>query len=45
MTENTNLSLQLLLLNDLLHNKIIDKNIYDEAVQKLRNIKKKKQAA
>ena len=39
MTENTNLSLQLL------HNKIIDKNIYDEAVQKLKNIKKKKQAA
>jgi hypothetical protein len=35
MKENTNISLQLLLLNDLLHTNIIDKDLYDRAAQKI----------
>lgn len=35
MKENTNISLQLLLLNDLLHTNIIDKDLYDRATQKI----------
>lgn len=33
--ENTSISLELLLLNDLLHTKAIDKNIYDQALRKI----------
>lgn len=35
MKENTNVSLQLLLLNDLFHSNVIDQSIYDKAVQKI----------
>lgn len=36
----TMISLELLFLNDLLRTKVIDKDIYDKAVQKIANIKK-----
>ena len=35
MKEKTNISLELLLLNDLLRTNVIDKEIYDRAVQKI----------
>ena len=35
MKEDTNVSLHLLLLNDLLHSNVIDQAIYDKAVQKI----------
>ena len=35
MKEKTNISLELLLLNDLLRTKVIDKEIYDKAVAKI----------
>lgn len=35
MKENTQISLQLLLLNDLLHTNAIDKELYDQAAQKI----------
>lgn len=35
MNTNTNFSLQLLLLNDLLQAKVIDQTTYDQAVQKI----------
>lgn len=35
MTEKTNISLELLLLNDLLRTNVIDKEIYDKATQKI----------
>lgn len=35
MKENTNRSLQLLLLNDLLRTNVIDKGLYDSATQKI----------
>ena len=35
MTENANILLQLLLLNDLLRAKVIDKDIYDRALTKI----------
>lgn len=37
--KKTNISLELLLLNDLLRNKVIDKEIYDKAVAKINAIK------
>lgn len=46
MTEQkTTISLELLLLNDLLHTNAIDKDIYDKAAQKIVSIEKDKQAA
>ena len=41
----TNISLELLLLNDLLRANAIDKDIYDKATQKIVSAKKEKQAA
>ena len=41
----TNISLELLLLNDLLRTKVIDKSVYDMAVQKITTTQKEKQAA
>lgn len=35
MKENVNISLQLLLLNDLLRTSVIDKDLYDRAAQKI----------
>jgi hypothetical protein len=35
MKENTNISLQLLLLNDLLRTNVVDKDLYDRAAQKI----------
>lgn len=35
MEESTNISLEILLLNDLLHSEIIDREIYNKAVQKI----------
>lgn len=35
MKEKTNISLEILLLNDLLRTKVIDKEIYDNAVAKI----------
>ena len=43
--KKTNISLELLLLNDLLRTKAIDKEIYDKAAQKIVSAKKDKQAA
>ena len=40
-----NISLELLLLNDLLRAKAIDKEIYDKAAQKIVSAKKENQAA
>ncbi len=45
MRENANISLQILMLNDLLRTNVIDKDIYDKAVQKIEAIKKQPQAA
>ena len=42
MTEKTNIQLEVLLLNDLLIKKVIDKDIYDEAVKKLQRSKQKR---
>lgn len=38
MKEKANISLELLLLNDLLRTKVIDKDIYDKAVAKINTI-------
>lgn len=35
MEKNTNISLQILILNDLYHTHTIDRSIYDKAIQKL----------
>lgn len=43
--KKTNLSLELLLLNDLLRTNVIDKSIYDKAAQKIMTADKEKQAA
>lgn len=43
--KNTNASLQLLMLNDLLRTNVIDKDIYDRAVAKINSIKTEAQAA
>ena len=43
--QKTNISLELLLLNDLLHANAIDKAIYDKAAQKIISTEKDKQAA
>lgn len=40
-----NVSLQLLMLNDLLRTNVIDKDIYDRAVAKINSIKTEAQAA
>lgn len=45
MKENTNISLQILMLNDLLYTNVIDKDIYDKAVQKIEAINNQHQAA
>ena len=45
MKENTSVSLQLLMLNDLLRANVIDKDIYDRAVAKINAIKTEAQAA
>lgn len=37
--KNTNISLELLLLNDLLRTNVIDKSIYDKAAQKLTTLR------
>ena len=36
MNENTTISLELLLLNDLFNTKVIDRTIYEKAAKKLR---------
>lgn len=41
--EKTTISLELLLLNDLLRTKAIDKDIYDKAAQKIISIKRSAQ--
>ena len=38
MNTKTNVSLELLLLNDLLRAKVIDKDLYDRAAQKINTI-------
>ncbi len=43
--KKTTISLELLLLNDLLRTNVIDKEIFDKAVQKIVSAKKEKQAA
>ena len=43
--KKTKIYLELLLLNDLLRTKVIDKEIYDKAAQKIVSAKKEKQAA
>ena len=43
--KKTKISLELLLLNDLLRTKAIDKEIYDKATQKIVSAKKEKPAA
>ncbi len=43
--ENTTISLELLLLNDLLRTGAVDKEIYDQAAQKIVTSQKDKQAA
>lgn len=45
MRENANVSLQILMLNDLFRTNVIDKDIYDKAVQKIESIKNQPQAA
>lgn len=45
MRENTNISLQILILNDLFRTNVIDKDIYDKAVQKIESVKNQPQAA
>lgn len=45
MRDNANISLQILMLNDLLRTNVIDKDIYDKAVQKIEAIKNQPQAA
>ena len=43
--KKTKISLELLLLNDLLRTKAIDKDIYDKAAKKIVSAEKEKQAA
>ena len=43
--KKTNISLELLLLKDLLRTKAIDKDIYDKAARKIVSAEKEKQAA
>ena len=43
--KKANISLQILILNDLLRTNVINKEIYDKAVQKIESIKKPPQAA
>lgn len=43
--DNTTISLELLLLNDLLRTGVVDKEIYDQAAQKIVTSQKDKQAA
>ncbi len=43
--KKTTIPLEILLLNDLLRTKAIDKEIYDKAVQKILSAKKEKQTA
>ena len=43
--KKTNISLELLLLNDLFRANVIDKSIYDKAAQKIMTTDKEKQAA
>ena len=38
MKENTSISLELLLLNDLLNTNVIDKDLYDKAAQKIKTL-------
>lgn len=45
MNNTTNLSLQLLLLNDLFQTKAIDEEIYNKAKEKIVTIKKETKAA
>lgn len=45
MNRNTNISIQLLMLNDLLHSNTINKEIYDRAVQKIETLTKSDVAA
>lgn len=45
MKEKATISLEILLLNDLLRTNAIDKEIYDKAAQKIVSTKKEKQAA
>ena len=45
MRDNTIISLQVLLLNDLLRINVIDKEVYDMALRKIETLKKEKQAA
>lgn len=45
MNRNTNISIQLLMLNDLLRSNTIDKEIYDKAVQKIETLTKSNVAA
>lgn len=40
MNSTTNVSLEILFLNDLLNKKVIDKDIYDKAVKKITGINK-----
>lgn len=42
---STNISLELLLLNDLFRTNVIDKEIYDKAAQKIEAIKNENRAA
>ena len=42
---NTNISLEILILNDLFRTKVIDKDIYDKATQKIMDIEKNEHAA
>ncbi len=42
---NTYISLEILLLNDLFQRNVIDKDIYDKAAQKITSARKEKEAA
>jgi hypothetical protein len=45
MNEKITISLEILLLNDLLSSKVIDKNIYDQAMEKIETINKENKVA